>query len=418
MAGRPDPLLLPGTGRWQSARADGGAGRLALLPLHHPSGGPPPLAGEELRTRFPLGHPVTRQHLFLLLMAVVASIAASVPALYAQPTEPIVIAHRGASAYRPEHTLAAYELAIEQGADFVEPDLVATKDGALIARHEPYLGGDNPDFAGADSTDVASRPEFAERKRTLVIDGVTLTGWFASDFTLAEIRTLRARERLPALRPGSAAHDGRFAIPTLEDIIALVRAAEARTGRIIGLYPETKHPHWHTGIGLPLEERLVAILHANGFDAADDAVFIQSFEVGNLQRLNQITRIRLVQLMGGEGAPADWQAAGDRRGYDWLASPEGLAFVATYADAIGPNKGRVIPVESGRLGAPTRLVADAHNAGLLVHPYTFRPEDAFLPTTLAGDDAAELRAFLASGVDGLFADAPDRARAAMRSDSQ
>ncbi len=331
---------------------------------------------------------------------------------------PIVIAHRGASAYRPEHTLASYELAIEQGADFIEPDLVATKDGALIARHEPYLGGENPDFAGADSTDVASRPEFANRKRTMVIDGVTLTGWFASDFTLAEIRTLRARERIPALRPASAAFDGRFAIPTLEEIITLLRAAEARTGRTIGLYPETKHPAWHAAIGLPLEERLVAILHASGFDSADDAVFIQSFEVGNLQRLDRMTGIRLVQLMSGDGGPADWQAAGDRRGYDWLASPEGLAFVASYADAIGPNKARVIPIDNGGLGLPTRLVADAHKAGLLVHPYTFRPEDAFLPKALASDDAAELRAFLATGIDGLFADAPDRARAAMRSDSQ
>lgn len=341
------------------------------------------------------------------------------PAMAEPPrADPVVIAHRGASAYRPEHTLAAYELAIAQGADFIEPDLVSTSDGVLIARHEPYLGGDNPGFAGADSTDVASHPEFADRRRTVVIDGVTLTGWFASDFTLAEIRTLRARERLPSLRPDSAAFDGRFAIPTLEEIIRLLRAEEARTGRTIGLYPETKHPSWHAAIGLPLEERLVATLHANGFDTADDAVFIQSFEVGNLQRLDSMTGIRLVQLMAGEGGPADWEAAGDRRGYDWLARPEGLAFVATYADAIGPNKARVIPVEGVRLGAPTRLVADAHNAGLLVHPYTFRPEDAFLPASLAGDDAAEFRAFLASGIDGLFADAPDRARRAIRRDSQ
>lgn len=353
-----------------------------------------------------------------LVMLMGAALSGAQPAMAAPSrVEPIVIAHRGASAYRPEHTLEAYDLAIEQGADFVEPDLVATRDGALIARHEPYLGGDNADFAGADSTDVASRPEFADRKRTVVIDGVTLTGWFATDFTLAEIRTLHARERLPTLRPASAAFDGQFSIPTLEDIIALVRAAEARTGRTIGLYPETKHPGWHAAAGLPLEERLVAILHAYGFDSPADAVFIQSFEVGNLQRLNRMTDIRLVQLMSGEGGPADWQAAGDARGYDWLAGADGLAFVASYADAIGPNKARVIPVETGRLGDPTRLVADAHAAGLRVHPYTFRPEDAFLPQELAGDDIAELRAFLAAGVDGLFADAPDRARAAMLSDS-
>lgn len=360
----------------------------------------------------------------VVMMLVGAVLSGAQPAMAAPSTvqssstvPPLIIAHRGASAYRPEHTLEAYALAIEQGADFVEPDLVATSDGVLIARHEPYLGGDNPDFAGADSTDVANRPEFAARKRTVVIDGVTLTGWFACDFTLAEIRMLRARERLPALRPASAAFDGRFAIPTLQEIITLVRAAEKRTGRTIGLYPETKHPGWHAGIGLPLEERLVAILHANGFRSASDAVFIQSFEVGNLQKLDRMTDIRLVQLLGGEGRPADWEGAAHARGYDWLASREGLAFVAGYADAVGPNKGRVIPVANGRPGPPTSLVADAHAAGLLVHPYTFRPEDAFLPKALAGDDLAELRAFIAVGVDGLFADAPDRARVALRSDS-
>lgn len=347
-----------------------------------------------------------------------AALSGTQPAMAAPSSvHPLVIAHRGASAYRPEHTLAAYELAIELGADFIEPDLVSTSDGVLIARHEPYLGGDNPDFAGADSTDVAGRREFADRKRTVTIDGVTLTGWFASDFTLAEIKTLRARERLPALRPGSAAFDGHFAVPTLEEIVHLLRAAEKRTGCVIGLYPETKHPSWHEAIGLPIEERLVATLRANGFDTAEDAVFIQSFEVGNLQRLARMTDIRLVQLMGGEGGPADWAGAGDARDYNWLASRDGLAFVATYADAIGPNKARVIPVENGRLGQPTRLVDFAHAAGLLVHPYTFRPEDMFLPKAMVGDDLAELRAFVVAGVDGLFADAPDRARAVLHSDS-
>lgn len=353
-----------------------------------------------------------------LIILVGAVLSGAQPVMAAPSSvEPIVIAHRGASAYRPEHTLAAYELAIEQGADFIEPDLVATRDGALIARHEPYLGGDNPDFAGADSTDVASRPEFADRRRTVVIDGVSLTGWFACDFTLAEIRTLRARERLPQLRPASAAHDGQFAIPTLDEVIALVRQAEKRTGRRIGIYPETKHPSWHAAIGLPLEERLVATLRAHGYDSADDPVFIQSFEVGNLQRLDRLTDIRLVQLLGGAGGPEDWRLAGGQRTYDWLATPEGMAFVADYADAIGPNKARVIPVIEGRLGMPTRLVANAHAAGLLVHPYTFRPEDAFLPAALAGDDQAELRAFLDAGVDGLFADAPGRARSALSRDS-
>jgi glycerophosphoryl diester phosphodiesterase len=332
---------------------------------------------------------------------------------------PLVIGHRGAPAYVPEHTLESYQLAIEQGADFIEPDLVATKDGELIARHEPYLGGDNADVAGADSTDVASRPEFRARRKTVVLDGVRLTGWFAEDFTLAEIRTLRARERMPAVRPASAGQNGRYRVPTFGEIIDLIQGMERRTGRRIGVYPETKHPSYHRSIGLPLEERLLAVLRERGF--TDPArVYIQSFEVSNLQRLNALTDLPLVQLLGGRERPYDLERAGDPRSYDDLATACGLAFIASYADGVGPAKSRVVPVVDGSLGEPTTFVADAHAAGLVVHPYTFRRENSFLPAQLrngddpaaAGNDAAEYDAFRRAGVDGVFSDNADRALAA------
>ncbi|MBN8829466.1 MAG: glycerophosphodiester phosphodiesterase [Sphingomonadales bacterium] len=333
---------------------------------------------------------------------------------------PIIIGHRGAPAYAPEHTLESYRQAIARGADYIEPDLVSTKDGALIARHEPYLGGEDADFAGADSTDVASHPEYASRKKTVMLDGQKLTGWFAEDFTLAEIKTLRARERLPALRPASAAKNGDHEIPTLQEVIDLARAQSGATGRTIGIYPETKHPSYHRSIGLPLEERLVAILKANGHDRADAPVYIQSFEVGNLRRLRGLTKVKLVQLYGGSGKPYDFVLSGDARTYDDLATPEGLRFVAGYASGIGPDKGRVIPVVGGKLGTASALVRDAHAAGLTVHPYTFRPENNFLPPGLRsgadpaayGDDQAEYIAFFKAGVDGLFSDAADRASSA------
>jgi glycerophosphoryl diester phosphodiesterase len=330
-------------------------------------------------------------------------------------TRPLLIAHRGAPAYLPEHTLASYALAITKGADFIEADLVASKDGVLIARHEPYLGGDNSDFAGADSTNVASHPEFAARKKSVVIDGVVLNGWFAEDFTLAELKTLRANERLPSLRPQSAAKNGEFELPTLQEIIDLVKREERASGRRIGLYLETKHPTYHDSIGLSLEKKLVAMLKANDFEDPS-RVFIQSFEVHNLQQLNTLIEVPLVQLYEQSGRPFDFVAAGNAQTYDDLASASGLAFVATYADAVGPNKQRIVPLQGDRLSAATSFVEDAHAQNLLVHPYTFRSENYFLPIALQngesaayGDHAAEYAAFFAAGIDGLFTDNVDHA---------
>lgn len=330
--------------------------------------------------------------------------------------KPLVIAHRGSAGYLPEHTLAGYASAIDNGADFIEPDLVASKDGVLIARHEPYLGGDNAAYAGADSTDVASRPEFAGRKRSVVLDGVPLRGWFAADFTLAELKTLRANERLPSIRPQSAASNGVFEIPTLQEILDLVKRKEIETGRKVGIYLETKHPTYHDAIGLALEEKLLAVLNSNGF-ADPSRVFIQSFEVHNLQLLNTLTDLPLVQLYGDSGRPYDYVVSGNTQTYDELATASGLAFVASYADAVGPHKGRVIPVVGAALGAATSFVDDAHAENLLVHPYTFRSENYFLPiglrssadTAAYGDYAAEYAAFFAAGIDGLFTDNTDHA---------
>jgi glycerophosphoryl diester phosphodiesterase len=319
---------------------------------------------------------------------------------------PLIIAHRGASADRPEHTLAAYALAIEQGADFIEPDLVITKDGHLVARHENEI---------STTTDVASRPEFADRRATRTIDGNAVTGWFTEDFTLAELKTLRARERLPKLRPANTAFDGSETIPTLEEIIALVKAQR----RPVGLYPETKHPSYFRGLGLPLEAPLLIVLNRHGYSEAQHPVFIQSFEVGNLQALRPKTRLRLVQLLAGEGGPADRPGTA----YAAMRMPEGLKAIAAYADAIGVEKSLVIPrTAEQRLGTPTSLVADAHAAGLKVHVWTFRPENAFLPREYRSSDEpmfkgkaeAEIRTFLNTGIDGLFSDSVTAAVAAVK----
>jgi glycerophosphoryl diester phosphodiesterase len=334
------------------------------------------------------------------------------PTWSGKPSTPDVIAHRGASGYRPEHTLASYQLAIEQGADFVEPDLVPTKDGVLVARHENEIGG---------TTDVAKHPRFASRRTTKTIDGKSITGWFTEDFTLAELKTLRAIERLPAVRPENTAYDGRFAVPTLQEVIDLVKRESKRRHRTIGIYPETKHPTYFRSIGLALEEPLVAALERAGWREASAPAFIQSFETANLRRLREMTGVRLILLIESAGRPYDFTAAGDPRAYDDLLTPAGLAEVATYADGIGPHKDRVIPRDpAGRLGAPTGLVDGAHAAGLAVHPWTFRAENQFLPADLRagdpadpafpgrhGDLAGEIAAFLAAGVDGVFSDFPD-----------
>lgn len=320
---------------------------------------------------------------------------------------PLIIAHRGASGYAPEHTLAAYALAVLQGADYIEPDLVMTRDGQLVARHDNELGL---------TTDVAQRPEFAERKRTQTVDGVSLEGWFSEDFTLAELKTLRAIERIPQQRPGNTRFDGQFEIPTLQEIIDLAKRLEASQQRVIGLYPETKHPTHFQQLNLAMEEPLLATLKRNGYDSAEAPVYIQSFEVDNLQKLSKLTAIRLVQLLWVEGQPYDQQVLGSGLGYQQMITPEGLKNIASYAAGIGPEKGMIIPRDAaGNLTEPTSLVRDAHAAGLKVHPYTFRAENAFLPTSLRsgdvpsnrGDIDAELRAFLATGIDGLFIDQPD-----------
>ncbi|WP_083989556.1 glycerophosphodiester phosphodiesterase family protein [Paraurantiacibacter namhicola] len=311
----------------------------------------------------------------------------------------IVIAHRGASAERPEHTLEAYALAIDQGADYIEPDLVVTKDGVLVARHENEL---------SDTTDVATRPEFGGRRTTKVIDGEEVTGWFAEDFTLAELETLRVRERLPELRPGNTAYDYLYRIPSLGEIIALVSAKEAETGRRIGLYPELKHPAHLETLGFDPAQMLVDELAGSGYGAGDP-VFVQSFEVVPLVRVKQGSAFRTIQLMSLEGGPADAPA---NVTYAKMMTPEGLAQVARYADGIGVPIAAVLTADGGSTG----LVGAAHEAGLLVHVWTLRPENAFLPEGLqSGEGPAEhgcddvlFYALVRVGVDGVFADSPAR----------
>jgi glycerophosphoryl diester phosphodiesterase len=323
------------------------------------------------------------------------------PEDYRRVAFPIVIAHRGASGYRPEHTLAAYELAIEMGADFIEPDLVATRDGVLIARHENEI---------SETTDVADHPEFASRRAAKRIDGAEVTGWFTEDFTLAEIRTLRARERLPFRNQD---FNGAFVVPAFAEILDLARRKSAETGRPIGVYPETKHPTYFRALGLPLEEPLLASLEASGFRGRNAPVYIQSFETGNLRELRRRTDLPLIQLLDTAGRPYDFALAGDGRTYRDLAAPEGLAGIAAYADGIGPNKRLVVPAgPNGRLQPATSLVDDAHRAGLLVHPWTFRSDRNFLAAEYVEDPAREYAQFFSLGVDGVFSDFPDAAHLA------
>lgn len=324
-----------------------------------------------------------------------------VGALVTDFPRPIIIGHRGASGHRPEHTLESYRLAIAQGADVIEPDLVMTKDGVLIARHENEIGG---------TTDVADK--YPTRKATKTIDGDTVTGWFAEDFTLAEIKTLRARERL-AFR--SHYWDGQFEIPTFDEILDFVRQEEARVGRRIGLYPETKHPSYHASLGLGITDALIDALHREGYRRRSDPVFIQSFEVGNLQAARRRTDLTLIQLIDATGRPADAAARGDARGYQELVTQAGLSFIATYADGIGAAKGLVQPISpNGGLLTPTSLVGDAHAAKLLVHVWTVRADREFLPAGYQGDPLAEYKRLAGLGVDGIFTDFPDQAVQALR----
>ena len=352
--------------------------------------------------------------LLFLLMAVTPITALS----GAMPEKALVIGHRGASALLPEHTLAAYARAIADGADYIEPDLVATRNGVLVARHENEIGG---------TTDVAQRPEFASRKRRQLIDGEAFEGWFTEDFTLAELKTLRARERLPELR--GTAHDGLYDIPTLDDVIALVAEQAARTDRTIGLIPEIKHPSHFQRIGLPMEELLLETLAAHAYTRKAPVV-IQSFEQANLRALRKRLgpsqrNIRLLQLLGApDGQPGDALAAGEATRYADLMTPAGLKDIAGYAEIIGPWTRLLMPVaEDGTLGAPTALMADARAAGVQVWPYTFRPENHFLPKALRdGDDPrtrseagslSEIRAYLALGIGGFFTDDPALGRRAV-----
>jgi glycerophosphoryl diester phosphodiesterase len=323
----------------------------------------------------------------------------------------VVIGHRGASGHRPEHTLAAYRLAIGMGADYIEPDIVATKDGRLVARHDNWL---------ADTTDVESHPEFAARKTTKVIDGVSRTDWFTEDFTLAELETLTTEERIPGDRPENAAFNGTDHIPTLDEVLKLAREAS------VGVYPETKHPTYFDGIGLSLEEPLVKELDAHGFNKRDSKVFIQSFETANLRDLEKMTKVRLVQLISDTGAPYDFVAGGDPRTYDDLVKPEGLRWISSYADGIGPATARIVPLDpDGSTGAPTTLVRDAHRLGMDVHTWTIRNENKYLPADLrqgdpqspvhpraTGNTPGWLEMLMKLGVDGFFCDDPSMCVAA------
>lgn len=350
--------------------------------------------------------------------------------------KPLVIGHRGASGYLPEHTLESYRRAIELGADFVEPDLVATKDGVLIARHEPNI---------TSTTDVSTRAEFAGRKTKKMVDGVEEEGWFASDFTLAEIKTLRA---IQPMAERDQSHNGKYQIPTLDEVLDLAKSEGAKVNRTVGVYPETKHPTYHVRLGLPLEDRLLATLAKYGYTTKASPVIVQSFEVSNLKYLRTKTQIRLVQLVDADDVnpdgtmslvapydkPYDFAVAGDSRTFASLLTPAGLKEVKTYADGIGPWKPYLIPskqVDANRDGKAddlngdgriddrdrvmmpaTDVVKNAHAEGLLVHPYTFRNEARRLASDFKGDPKAEYKLFYELGVDGVFSDFPDTAKAA------
>ncbi len=349
--------------------------------------------------------------------------------------KPMVIGHRGASGYLPEHTLASYKKAIEMGADFIEPDLVVTKDGELVARHEPNITA---------TTDVSTRPEFANRKTTRKVDGVAETGWFVTDFTLAELRTLYAKQANPVR---DQSFNKQFQIPTFREILDLAKTESARTGRTIGVYPETKHPTYHVEAGLPIEPRLLKMLAEYGYTSKSAPVIIQSFEVANLKELRKQTGVRLVQLIDGDGVdakgnvtlvapfdkPYDFALRKDPRNFPDLMTPAGLAEVKTYADGIGPWKpylqsaaqvmgadgkpkdlngdGKITDADRVLL-PPTQVIKNAHAAGLFVHAFTFRNEKELLVSDYKADPKAEYKRFYELGVDALFSDFPDTAVAA------
>jgi len=320
------------------------------------------------------------------------------------PVKPLIIAHRGVPGLRLEHTRPSYLLAIEQGADYIEPDVVSTKDGVLVVRHENEISG---------TTDVAEHPEFADRQASKVVDGVEHTGWFTEDFTLDEIKTLRAKERIPDLRPGNVALNGVEEVLTFDEVLDIAAAGRASRPHPVGVYVETKHPSYFESLGISLNDLLIETLERRELNSPEAKIIIQSFESANLQDLRPRTPAFIVQLISPRGAPADFDIAGDSRTYADLCTPAGLEFVATYADAIGPGKVLVIdPGVDGVLGGPTPLVSRAHAAGLDVHIWTLRNENTFLPEQLRhgtdkfahGDAVGEYLAFFDAGVDGVFSD--------------
>lgn len=363
--------------------------------------------------------------LIALSTFLVASFGFSQTASAAEPgAKPIIIAHRGASGYRPEHTLAAYELAIDLGADYVEPDLVSTRDGVLVARHENEISG---------TTNVSEHPEFKDRFKTKEIDGEKVKGWFTEDFTLAELKTLRAKERLPQIREHNTIYNGRYEIPTFQEVIDLVKKKNAEKHRQIGIYPEAKHPSYFASIGLPIEKSLLGTLKSNGLDSPASKVFIQCFEPSTLKRFHTQTKLPLIQLVDEEGKPYDWVKENDPRTCADMITPKGLAEIASYAQGIGPNKNLILPRDhEGKLLKASTLVSEAHKAHLLVHPWTMRNENQFLPVDFRkpekpsgetkglspingsdyGDAFAEYKLLYDLGVDGVFSEQPDTAREA------
>jgi glycerophosphoryl diester phosphodiesterase len=361
------------------------------------------------------------------------------PFLTLDGSRPLVIGHRGSAGYLPDHTLEGYKLAIQNGADFVEPDLVATKDGELVARHEPNITA---------TTDVASHSEFASRKTTRLVDGASETGWFTTDFTLAELKTLRA---VQPFADRDQSHNGKYQIPTLREVLDLAKTEGAKVGRTIGVYPETKHPTYHVDANLKLEDRLLAILSEYGYTKKDSPVILQSFEVSNLQYLRGKTQLRIVQLVDGDDydfktgkvtfaapfdRPYDWTRAGKKEMFDTMLTPAGLAEIKKYADGVGPWKPYIVPVKGtfdaagkmidvngdgavnyadGTSQPATTLIADAHKAGLMIHTWTFRNESKRLTADYKGDPKNEYLQFYRLGIDGLFSDFSDTAVAARAS---
>ncbi|MFC8829936.1 glycerophosphodiester phosphodiesterase [Streptomyces sp. NPDC057137] len=321
---------------------------------------------------------------------------------------PTIVGHRGASGYRPEHTLGSYQLALDLGAHVIEQDLVPTKDGHLVCRHENDITG---------TTDVADHPEFAGRKTTKSVDGVSLTGWFTEDFTLAELKKLRAKERIPQSRPHSTLYNGRWEIPTFEEVLRWADEEGRRRGEPVWLYVETKHPTYFRGLGLGLEERLAKLLRRYGRDRRDSPLFLQSFEPTSMQRMAKLVSTpRVVLFDAADTQPWDFKQSGDPRFVADLIKPEGLKWIASFAQGIGPWVDLIIPRDAaGKLGKPTTLVRDAHAKGLILHPYTMRNENSFLPADFRigtdpnayGDAFGAFKTYFEQGIDGIFTDNPD-----------